>query len=137
MPALTLDHHDRQQLLALANESQWIVACLCAAWCDVCKTYRVDFDRLADAHPDKRFVWIDIEDQADLIGDIDVENFPTLLMQRGETIPFFGTVLPDARLAERLILAQTEAGSVPKQDMTRNASCNLRELARKAANASD
>lgn len=137
MPASTLDHHDRQQLLALANEPEWIVACLCAAWCDVCKTYRADFDRLADAHPDKRFIWIDIEDEADFIGDIDVENFPTLLIQRGDAIPFFGTVLPDARLAERLILAQTEADAIPREDDARGAACNLRELARKAAGVPD
>ncbi len=59
-------------------------------------------------HPDKRLVWIDIEDQADFIGDIDVENFPTLLIQRGDHVAFFGTVLPDIKLADRLIRAQAE-----------------------------
>jgi hypothetical protein len=40
---------------------------------------------LAARHPDKTFVWIDIEDQADVVGDLDVDNFPTLLMQRHDT----------------------------------------------------
>lgn len=49
------------------------------------------------------FVWVDIEDFADRIGDIDVENFPTLLIQRGESVLFFGTMLPDHGFLRRLL----------------------------------
>ena len=70
----------------------WVIACLCAAWCDVCRQYRSGFDTLAAQHPDKRFIWIDIEDQADVVGDMDVDNFPTLLIQRGDTVAFFGKI---------------------------------------------
>lgn len=94
------------------DSGAWVVACLCAAWCGTCREYRDGFDALAARHPDKRFVWIDIEDQADVVGDFDVENFPTLLIQRGDTVAFFGTVLPDQRLAERLLLAQVEKNDV-------------------------
>ena len=106
--SLTLENHNRAQLAEWLDEGAWVIACLCAGWCDTCRAYRDGFDQLAARHPDKRFVWIDIEDQADFIGDIDVENFPTLLMQRGGTVAFFGTVLPDLNLADRLIQAQAE-----------------------------
>ena len=46
------------------------------------------------------------------VGDIDVENFPTLLIQHSDAVAFFGTVLPDAKLADRLILAQAEKSDV-------------------------
>jgi len=105
---LTLEQRDFDQLAAWLEDGSWVVACLCAAWCDTCNSYRGAFDELAARHPDKHFVWIDIEDRADLVGDIDVENFPTLLIQRGDAVAFFGTVLPDARLAERLLQAQAE-----------------------------
>lgn len=105
---ITLDDHNRGQLAEWLEQDAWVVACLCAAWCDTCRAYRASFDQLADKHPDKHFVWIDIEDQADFIGDIDVENFPTLLIQQGDTVAFFGTVLPDMKLADRLIQAQAE-----------------------------
>lgn len=108
VPCLTLDNANHDTLAAWLAEDTWVVACLCAAWCDTCRSYRPGFEQLAAAHPDKRFVWIDIEDQADFIGDIDVENFPTLLIQRGNDVAFFGTVLPDAKLADRLIAAQAE-----------------------------
>ncbi|RZI41940.1 thioredoxin [Herbaspirillum sp. HC18] len=104
----TLENHNRAQLAEWLEQDVWVVACLCAAWCDTCRAYRSSFEQLASKHPDKRFVWIDIEDQADFIGDIDVENFPTLLVQRRDTVAFFGTVLPDAKLADRLIIALAE-----------------------------
>lgn len=112
---ITLDHSTRPQLAAWLEQGDWVIACLCAAWCDTCRSYRESFDQLAARHSDKRFVWIDIEDEADLVGDIDVENFPTLLMQRGDVVAFFGTVLPEQRIADRLISAQAERSSAELQ----------------------
>jgi thioredoxin 1 len=83
----------------------WLVACLCAAWCDTCQAYRPDFDQLRLQHTDKCFAWIDIEDHADLVDDLDIENFPTLLIQYEEKILFLGTMLPDANLVNRLLQA--------------------------------
>jgi thioredoxin 1 len=108
MSNLTLEHHNRAELADLLSGDAWVVACLCAAWCDVCTQYRTNFEELASQHPDKHFVWIDIEDEADVVGDFDVENFPTLLIQRGDLVAFYGTVTPDARVAERLLMAQVE-----------------------------
>lgn len=137
----TLAEDNRAQLTDWLCSGDWVVACLCAGWCDTCSSYRASFDDLAARHPDKRFVWIDIEDQADVVGDIDVENFPTLLIQRGDTVAFFGTVLPETRLADRLIHAQTEksdadlnaesAGSAERRDWQRI--CNLRTRLAEAA----
>jgi thioredoxin 1 len=108
MHSLTLDSTTRDQVAAALDGDGWLVACLCAAWCGTCATYRATFDEVAARHPDKQFVWIDIEDQADLVGDLDVENFPTLLMQRGDTVAFFGTMVPDGGVADRLMQAQAE-----------------------------
>jgi thioredoxin 1 len=108
MHSLTLDPTTRDQVAAALDGDGWLVACLCAAWCGTCATYRATFDEVAARHPDKQFVWIDIEDQADLVGDLDVENFPTLLMQRGDTVAFFGTMVPDGGVADRLVGAQAE-----------------------------
>jgi thioredoxin 1 len=104
----TLNSTNRRQVASILSEGKWVVACLCAAWCDVCRQYRSGFESLAAQHPDKHFIWIDIEDEADIVGDFDVENFPTLLIQRADTVAFFGTVLPETRQANRLLLAQTE-----------------------------
>ena len=92
---------------ALAS-GKWVIACLCAGWCDVCKQYRAGFDALAPQYPEHQFVWIEIEDQSDLIGDLDVENVPTILMQRGDTVAFYGTMMPEPRQVARLLEAQLE-----------------------------
>jgi thioredoxin-like negative regulator of GroEL len=106
MHSLTLDNDNRAAIAAAISSERWTVACLCAAWCGTCASYRGTFEAMAARHPGMQFVWIDIEDQADLLGELDVENFPTLLFQRGDTVAFFGTVLPDQALAERLLAAQ-------------------------------
>ncbi len=106
MTSFTLDHHNRAALSDLMTDEVWVVACLCAAWCGSCRDYRAIFDALAEQHSDKKFIWIDIEDQAEVVGDFDVDDFPTLLLQRGDTVAFFGTVLPSLSVAERLLTAR-------------------------------
>lgn len=108
MLSLTLENDNRSQVSAALNDGRWLVACLCAAWCGTCNDFRSSFEELAARHPDKQLVWIDIEDQADVVGDLDIDNFPTLLIQHGDTVAFFGTILPDMRLADRLIQSQLE-----------------------------
>jgi len=141
MQALILESDTRADLAAALDGSGWTVACLCAAWCGTCSSYRAAFDGLAARHPDKTFVWIDIEDQADVVGDLDVENFPTLLLQHGDTVAFFGTTLPDPNVADRLIQAQA---GLPDAELERLAgsneerrgwqrACNLRVLLANAA----
>ena len=81
----------------------WWAVCLCAAWCGTCGIYRPLFDELARAHPDVRFEWVDIEDESDIAGDLDVETFPTLLIADGERALFLGPLLPQASVLARLL----------------------------------
>jgi thioredoxin 1 len=80
------------------------VACLCAAWCRTCDDYRETFDALArEFGAQTRFVWVDIEDDEAALGAVDVADFPTLLIARGEEIRFFGPVTPHAQAARQLV----------------------------------
>ena len=81
----------------------WWAVCLCAAWCGTCGIYRPLFDELARAYPDVRFEWVDIEDESDIAGDLDVETFPTLLIADGERALFLGPLLPQAPVLARLL----------------------------------
>ena len=86
-----------------------LVACLCAQWCRTCDAYRDTLAATRDAmrlgHPGAatRFVWVDIEDESELVGDLDIEDFPTLLLARGDQVLFFGPVLPHAQTLDRLV----------------------------------
>ena len=136
MHSTTLHADNRAEVAAALAQDHLVVACLCAAWCGTCASYRAVFEELASRHPDKYFLWVDIEDHADLVGDLDVENFPTLLIQRHEHVAFFGTMLPDPNVAHRLI--ETQAG-LSDDELARQAAsteerrqwqqeCNLRAL---------
>ena len=140
MHSLTLNSDNRAEVAVALAGDRWIVACLCAAWCGTCGSYRAVFEEVAARHPDKFFVWIDIEDHADIVGDLDVENFPTLLIQHHELVAFFGTMLPDAGLAHRLVLAQSEQSDAELAMLADSSDerrqwqrdCNLRTLLRAA-----
>jgi thiol-disulfide isomerase/thioredoxin len=140
MHSLTLNSANREEVAAALDGERWIVACLCAAWCGTCDSYRATFEEVASRHPDKFFVWIDIEDHADVVGDLDVENFPTLLIQHHELVAFFGTMLPDPGLAHRLVQAQSAQTDEEMQELILNSDeraqwqreCNLRTLMRNA-----
>ena len=86
----------------------WVV-CLCAQWCRACNDYQAVFAGMATAmaerHPESRFVWLDVEDQADLVGDLDIETFPTLLVGDDEGVRFLGAVTPQPDVLSRLLEA--------------------------------
>jgi hypothetical protein len=83
--------------------SKWLVACYCAAWCDTCTHYRDKFAALSQAKPQMVFAWIDIEDHPEYLGDEEVENFPTLLVQHAARTLFFGPMLPHINHLKRLL----------------------------------
>jgi len=96
-----------------------LVACLCAQWCRTCDAYRDTLAATRDAirlgHPDRatRYVWVDIEDESDLVGELDIEDFPTLLLARGDEVLFFGPILPHAQTLDRLVRGALDAALPP------------------------
>ncbi|HLS86283.1 MAG TPA: thioredoxin family protein [Burkholderiales bacterium] len=96
-----------------ASTSAATVVVLCAAWCGTCREFRLVFDRLRASRPEARFFWLDVEDDAALVGDIDVENFPTLAVFRGEMPVFFGASLPQEGVVARLMGALMDGEPVP------------------------
>ena len=84
------------------------VVCLCADWCGTCREYAATFAELQRVLPGHHYRWIDIEDEADALGDIDIETFPTLLVAHAGRVLFAGPVLPRLGDAQRLIEVQTE-----------------------------
>jgi hypothetical protein len=86
----------------MANEG-FEVVCICAAWCDTCTQYRAGFEALAAQFPHAAFKWLDTEDDAEAVGDVEVENFPTILVKRaGETL-FLGPQPPSHEVLKRLL----------------------------------
>lgn len=87
-----------------ADPDALCVVCLCAGWCGVCRDYRATFDDACAVFGARvAFRWIDIEDDAALVDDVDVENFPTVLIAHGDHLLFFGTITPQPGTLARLL----------------------------------
>ncbi|TXI23323.1 MAG: thioredoxin [Roseateles sp.] len=91
------------------------IACLCAAWCRTCEAYDQVFRAACAELPqqDLHIHWIDIEDQAELIGDLDIETFPTLLIADERQVRFAGPLTPQPETLKRMLRAQTEGPGTP------------------------
>ena len=112
MPVLTAASWKASVGSGIAPGSLLVVS-LCAAWCDTCNEFRTTFERIAQARPQITFLWLDIEDDAEICGDIDVENFPTLAVWRHGALVFFGVSLPQEGSVTRLVDALARDATAP------------------------
>ena len=120
MPVLTASSVDRQLLASRWDtDRSLVVISLCAAWCHTCGEFREAFERIAVERGDVQFVWLDIEDDHEICGDIDVDNFPTLAVFRGDVPVHFGVSTPQeatlARLIDELASRAVSARDVPDE----------------------
>ena len=117
--------------------SSLVVVSLCAAWCDTCNEFRAAFERIAETRPAMLFVWLDIEDDSAICGEIDVENFPTLAIYRGERLLHYGVSLPQegtvARLIDELATRESAVADPPRPVLELPGA--LRRIARGKQNA--
>jgi hypothetical protein len=116
----------------IAASTDWTVVCLCAAWCRTCEGYGPAFAQRAEKTGDARHIWIDVEDDEEIIGDIDIETFPTLLVLQGERPMFFGPVLPHIDVVDRTLRALRQHGPAgdPVSDEHRDAVAQVIALVR-------
>lgn len=80
-----------------------LLACLCAAWCYVCRDFVPVLEGVAAKHPEVVFAWIDVEEDEALGDDLDIENFPTLLLVREGSVVHLGPVLARAATVEAVL----------------------------------
>lgn len=91
------------------------VVCLCAQWCGNCRDYLPVFESLRERFAGvARLAWIDIEDQSEVLGEIDVESFPTLLLLRGAVPLFLGPLTPQPAVLAQLVHSALD-GRLPAQ----------------------
>ena len=89
------------------DENALLVVCLCAAWCKTCGEFRDTFEKLAQAEKGASFVWLDVEDDSALVGDIEIENFPTLAVFRGDKPLFYGVTMSQEGVVARTLASLT------------------------------
>jgi len=91
------------------------IVCLCAAWCRLCDDYAPVLEQVAAelAAGDDRVLrhWIDIEDEAELVGEFDVETFPTLVVIGPDGVRFAGPLTPQPETLRRVLRATVAEAS--------------------------
>ena len=94
------------------------IACLCAEWCGSCRGYRDVFAAQSrTAAAGEVYAWIDIEDHADVLGDLEIETFPTLLIaDAAGRVLFCGSVTPHAGTLARLVAVARQGELKPVTD---------------------
>ena len=98
----------------LVKQDELLVACLCATWCKTCTEFRGTFEKLAKENESAQFVWLDVEADSALVGDIEIENFPTLAVFRGDKPLFYGVTMPQEGVVARTLssLSRTDRDAV-------------------------
>ena len=98
-------------------DTPWLVACLCAAWCRTCDAYAdtlrsvvAEFTAQGLAHAPR---WIDIEDEADLVDELDIETFPTLVIYDDRQLRFAGPLTPQPETLRRLLASLAASSAAP------------------------
>lgn len=90
--------------------------CLCAEWCGTCREFRDAFLRIEAADASGVYHWVDIEDHEDDLDDVEVENFPTIVIADGSgRVQFAGPILPQFETLRRLCAA-ARAGELRATD---------------------
>jgi thioredoxin reductase (NADPH) len=92
---------------SLAAERDLVLA-FCADWCGTCRAFRPVLERVAAAWPRVEFAWLDIEDDAELAGELEVESFPAVAIFRAGVPFYFGTTVPLEDVVVRLIRSAFE-----------------------------
>lgn len=96
-------------VLPRSVDGDWRVYVLCAEWCGVCRDYKAFVTEQSQSSAQAGWRWIDVETHDDVLGELDVVNFPTLLIAQGDALRFLGPVMPQPEVALRL-LASLQAG---------------------------
>ncbi len=74
----------------------------CAEWCGSCREFKEHFNSINRDELSK--VWLDIEDDASLIDEIDIDNLPTILAVSGDGHTYyFGEIPPNKTFLEKIL----------------------------------
>lgn len=103
MSLVILNPSDYEKQLQRLEKNTWLFVCFCAGWCNSCREYLPQLKKLAKARKDVHFIWVDIEEHADMLGDLDIYKFPSILIQYDNTVAFYSCIHPDAALSERVL----------------------------------
>ncbi|AWD32622.1 hypothetical protein CKSOR_00516 [Candidatus Kinetoplastibacterium sorsogonicusi] len=94
-----------------------MIVCFCASWCSTCIDYKKKLEIFSNSITEYSFIWLDIDDHEHLIGDIEIENFPTILIKKSNKNVFFGTISSNILVLEKMLSTFNENKSTLFKDI--------------------
>lgn len=74
----------------------------CAEWCGSCREFKEHFNSIEIYGLSKK--WLDIENEAVLLENIDIDNLPTILAVSDDELSFyFGEIPPNKIFLEKIL----------------------------------
>jgi thioredoxin 1 len=93
------------------------VVCLCAEWCVNCRAYRAGFEGQGGTWNGRaRLSWLDVEDESEVVGELDIENFPSMLLLKGDVPLFLGPITPQPQVLQQLVQSALDGRLSPLRD---------------------
>ncbi len=91
----------------------WVV-CLCAEWCHVCRGMHPVFVQMKERLPEVRWVWLDIEDHDEALGELDLTTLPTYLIGSDQGVLQFAPGPTSAEALEHFVRPYLRGAVAPQ-----------------------
>ncbi|ORY97940.1 thioredoxine 2 [Syncephalastrum racemosum] len=86
---MPIDNHpkDLKEFRELISSEKLVLVDFYATWCGPCKLIAPKLEKLAEAYPDVIFAKVDVDEAADIAGEVGVRAMPTFMYYKaGEKV---------------------------------------------------
>ncbi|MCC7006288.1 MAG: thioredoxin family protein [Ottowia sp.] len=87
----------------------------CAEWCGSCREFKTHFNALKIDGLSKH--WLDIEDNAELVDEIEIDNLPTIFAVSADGLSFYFGEIPPNKVFLEKILSDIRFNKIPQKPM--------------------
>lgn len=114
------------EIAKLLNQSNTALAIgLGAEWCQLCIDFKPQFIRLATSEKNILWLWYNLEEHEELLGDFYPETLPLVWIYQGSRLIRYGTPAELSSFSESSIINFIQ--SIPIADETTNTGNNIRQ----------
>jgi thioredoxin 1 len=81
-----MENITEEQVKQLQSEGKKLLVQYTAMWCGPCKALTPRLTTLSSKYPDITFVKVDVDENMDAIGELEIRSVPTIMIYNGDTL---------------------------------------------------